>query len=318
MTKDQGPMSASVNELLSYALFYFERSTKQHLQDIILEFYDPTEILAAKDALWEQSGSYLGNKPDRRQSATRDVHVAALADIIQGIDRIDRDDKAPMPVFAALNFDRIPKTSPVQDTPEATSARLDTIEKTMSQLCQAMKQLTEASPVARPIEAVSVDPAPPTQNTEPTTKPLYRDIAAISKQASKITKVSGKIKLVDMESTNDAEDDDFRQQYASQKKQRRKMVIGSRTDSSLKGNQPNRHLFVYQLDKETTVKELTDYLNQSVRTLDCSKISHQDARNASFKVTVSRSDAKVMLCPDFWPLDVRCRYYVPPKNQVTS
>ena len=110
----------------------------------------------------------------------------------------------------------------------------------------------------------------------------------------------------------------FRQQYAATKNQRRKAVIGSRNDSSLKAHEPLRHLFVYRLDKSTTQEELKNYLVQSVRVVECERISHSDALNASFKVAVPFSDAQKMLSSDFWPCGVCCRFYVPPRKSVSS
>ena len=59
MGRDSGPEDAPVNELLSYALFYFETATKQHLSDILIGFYAPGEILKAKDTLWESTSNAL-------------------------------------------------------------------------------------------------------------------------------------------------------------------------------------------------------------------------------------------------------------------
>lgn len=287
------------------------------------------QFLAAKDALWDNCGSYLGPKADRRQSAARDVHEAALSDIIHAIEKIDQDASADVPVFSAVNFDRVPRTSPVQDTPEATAVRLDAIEDKITQLCKAVSDLSpmSAAPTALPPVAAEIPSLPPprssknpgTENT--VVRPSYsqataKPTASTSRPGRMLARRG--IVLTEMAEPQDASANaGFRPQYRDIKKQRRRGVVGSRDDSSLKGNEPRRVLFVYRLDKATTADELNNYLKQSVGPFECVKISHEDAHNASFKVAVPLSDSRKMLNSDFWPSGVCCRHYIPPKTTTS-
>jgi hypothetical protein len=135
--------------------------------------------------------------------------------------------------------------------------------------------------------------------------------------------VSGKIQLKEMdpETDNNGSEDDsgFRPPYAHMKKQRRKVVVGTRKDCSIKGGtQPRRDLFVYRVYKDTSAEDMKDFLGQSVEVLNCQKISHEDAINASFKITVTATDAKTMFKKDFWPTGIYCRSYIPPRESTTA
>ena len=184
-------------------------------------------------------------------------------DILDAIKRIDQDDDAEVPIFAAVNFDRVPKVSPVQDTPEATSARLDAIEKSVSQLCQAISKLAPTTtegptPTGHPPANVEPPPVPvrqPAPNVVPahTRRSTYSKVAAVPKRPGAYPgriSTTRNIQLTEMSGADHDRTDSgpgFRQQYAAAKTQRRRAVVGSRKDDSLKSNEPLRHLFVYRL-----------------------------------------------------------------------
>ena len=88
---------------------------------------------------------------------------------------------------------------------------------------------------------------------------------------------------------------------------RRTAVEG--TDNSGKFAAPV-DIFVANVCKDTTEDMIKDFLKEKeLVPISIQKISHKDARNDSFKVSVNRADQERAILPSNWPLGVRVRIY---------
>lgn len=103
---------------------------------------------------------------------------------------------------------------------------------------------------------------------------------------------------------------------------RRKVITGTKGNvGSFKGApEPSRDFFVSRVATDVSTTDIRDYLTErdiSVRLLD--KVSHEDAKFQSFKLTVPVSSVKDLLSDDVWPCGVKVRRYIvqKPRNIET-
>ena len=109
-----------------------------------------------------------------------------------------------------------------------------------------------------------------------------------------------------------------RQQLRTQaRREKRQVVIGKamNTDSRFKGApEPQRDLFIYRVDKETTKEDLENYISQKhFKTISVEEKSHPSAKFKSFKVTIGVSQLKEMLNESVWPVGVGVRRFRMPE-----
>lgn len=134
-----------VNELLSYVSYYRDRANAAAIQRVVLSFYSPAEIAAAKKTLASMFASKLINCPllvERRNSTSRPAQGAEIEDILGILDILDRADALCSVVYAAVNFDRIPHYGPEEINMCAVVDRQVRADASIEQLTRAVEFLT--------------------------------------------------------------------------------------------------------------------------------------------------------------------------------
>ena len=102
---------------------------------------------------------------------------------------------------------------------------------------------------------------------------------------------------------------------------RKKFITGISTSKpgSFKGApEPNRDLFIFRVDKETTESQITNHVKDHgffVRNLSC--VSNPSAKFRSFRLTVPLSQFDDLFNESIWPAGVRVRKYIPPKLDMS-
>ena len=133
-----------VNELLSYASFYRDRANLSAAQRVVLSFYSPTEISAAKKLLSSLFSTKLVNCPhlvERRKSSSRSAHDAEVEDIFGILEFLDRADALSSTIFAAVDFDRVPHYGPEEINICTVVDRQVRADASIEQLAQAVESL---------------------------------------------------------------------------------------------------------------------------------------------------------------------------------
>ena len=92
-------------------------------------------------------------------------------------------------------------------------------------------------------------------------------------------------------------------------------VHGTARSTKVKGaTAPPNILFISRLDGETTEADIAGYiLDLGVHIVDLEQVSHYDARNKSFKLTVNKKDYYSLLNDSLWPDGVRVGKFRNPK-----
>lgn len=104
-----------VNELLSYTLFYRDRSSVDNLRKVLVSFYTPNEIAESKRILVKEYNTALKSTPfvtKRQKSSSRTAHEAEVDDILGALNHLDSQSALDSVVFSGVNYDRVPKYAP--------------------------------------------------------------------------------------------------------------------------------------------------------------------------------------------------------------
>lgn len=104
-----------INELLTYATFYRDKSSCADLHRTIISFYLPSEINESKNVLLNEFSSQLTDSQFntvRRQSSTRSAQDAEAEDILGILELVDNLNILNKICFTAVTLDRLPHYGP--------------------------------------------------------------------------------------------------------------------------------------------------------------------------------------------------------------
>ena len=103
-------MEVICNELLLYAKHYLDSSIVDNIKKMILQFYEDTEIVDGKKALWAVRGNHLDNYMERKSNDNWPARVSNVKHIVEALTKLDSIDQ--MTIIAAINLNRIPDRQP--------------------------------------------------------------------------------------------------------------------------------------------------------------------------------------------------------------
>ena len=85
------------------------------------------------------------------------------------------------------------------------------------------------------------------------------------------------------------------------------------TQGRFLGAPPVSSIFVYRVEKGATADDVRKWLaDRNVNVVAVRMLSHPDAALSSFKVTLRKEHAKILLTPDFgWPENIKVRRFIP-------
>ena len=95
---------------MTYAIYYLNNSTIDHIKKIVINFYNADEILVAKKCLWQLCSRDLEPFVDKKPSDKRSSNEANLVDIFDALLKLDANEK--LPNFVAQNIEKIPDRQP--------------------------------------------------------------------------------------------------------------------------------------------------------------------------------------------------------------
>ena len=136
------------NELLTYLKFYRNNSTSAHIKTVLIRFYTPNEIAAAKTRLLNEFYDLADSAyaTGRRGSNVRPQHEAEVDDLIGAMEYLDNKGQLHDVRFVAENLDRIPKYGPeelnvcaVVDRQVTAEANIDVLNDKIVQLEESIK-----------------------------------------------------------------------------------------------------------------------------------------------------------------------------------
>jgi len=149
-----------VSELLSYVVFHRDKVSTENLRKVLVYFYLPSEINAAKKLFVATYMSDLAEcslKTDRRKSSSRMLHDVEVEDIIGMADYLDQRSKLHQVKFVAANLDRLPKYGPEEVNICAIADNQAVLDGKVAQLHDRVEELAHVNSSTQDIcQAVSL------------------------------------------------------------------------------------------------------------------------------------------------------------------
>ena len=102
-----------------------------------------------------------------------------------------------------------------------------------------------------------------------------------------------------------------RRQQLQEKAKDANVIIGKNNGSNLSGADPVKPIFVYNVDRNWSDKNIKDEMNENgVDPTSVRCISHSEAQSKSFKVFIKEQDYDKVMCEDFWASKIKCRDWI--------
>ena len=109
-------------------------------------------------------------------------------------------------------------------------------------------------------------------------------------------------------SKTDAEGFSF--QHQKIRRQRRAAIIGKRKSSAIKLCSKHIDLFVSRVHNDVDDSDLEKLItDEGIDVVAMERVSHEDARMKSFKLTIRSADKDKTLQDEFWPEGIMCRQF---------
>lgn len=314
------------NELLFYTIAALQSAPKDKIKDIVLGFYSPSEILDAKKVLYDDYKEVVGKPPTRRGSQKRREEEADICDLLEALDKLDR--ASIMPQYCAKNAIRIPMITPEVNKEHFTCVmemkaivrRVEALEsvcnKSNTPIVEENKQLytdvVKLPPKLPPVEGKKCENGSSssrstversllsarTMDSVPYRRPVYSENRATPRQGQSSVVRHNRVP--------------------------NKIAVGTGkkcvASSGLRGAPiPNREYFIYNVAKQESIERVTSTLiEMGIVVLNIEKVSHADARSASFKLTTSAESSDTVMDPDIWAPGIKVRRFFPRKTRMVE
>ena len=333
-----------IQPVLGYILFSMQSASAENVKLAAMGHFIDSDICDAKDMLWYFCGTkYIGEKKVRKDSNTRSEKEDHLADIINALIKLDKANKVPTIVLGALSLGHIPRSHPEELNNISLCDRLNQIECRMKKMQEQLdchtaenmmlhERLEKTDSYASVLKKDNIHykdtgPKVKIQKTDILTQISNKGVIEIEgeHQSSEVLheNMSATIQPAQQPLDNEYQIPLYHRKQARRKKMRKNVITGSRAQCS--GNvrgapDPDRHLFIYRVDRSTVVKDLESYISErgvTVRDLQC--VSNCESKFKSFKLTVSVAQYSQLFDSSLWPQGVRIRpFYTKREDRVKT
>ena len=297
-------------ELLCYVINKYGNSPNDTLKSVLLAFYSPNEIMAAKEVLYKDSSAMnvdgLPRLVQRRKNEDKARHdVDDIFTLLDALD--DRALLGTLPKYVAGDLSRVPPFNSGDLDMSLLLLRVATLESKMSHMvteCVEAAQATLLSQVPN-VGACHVALANDRQT------PREEDTSMAAADAVLVTPAGGS-SWAEVAVTNSSQAPWAIVSHQKQKKPAEKsapvMRRGTkRVDSESKVKTVSGRLtaFVSRMAKETTSDDLCDFLKQvGMKDVECIKLTPKDGkvfRSAAFRVSCSDESRDLFYDENVWP-----------------
>ena len=320
------------NELLHYACHHYGTSAKDNIRRVIQEKFSHDDIVGAKKLL-SDIGVQVEMSDGRRDGPNRTAVEADMYDLMDALEKLDQL-KDFQPKFAALDWEKVPKISPEEACNTASiAARLSTVEGLLKLLQTESKNhaenigtlfdsVTKNNSFASVVGRAPVANGPPGGNRTPVqVTPSGTDHGQPARrQATGNNSKPQSPLLAAGEGANQKGQPQIHTGNRSNgKPQRKKAVIGNKTDERLQSGSGKAHIIVQYVKRHFTNDNIKSYLrDENVEVHSVETVSHEAALTKSFKVEINFNDKAKVVSEDFWPKGIGCRPWFPKRSGLQN
>ena len=300
-----------IDPLLTYVANSLLSCAPAMIVDACASFYTLNEVLRARDTLWKVGDPSILPTYVQRKNAKETEFDKTISDIVKAMTLLDAAAKMPPFALCADTLARIPKAKPREMLPLSVCERLGEVEEKIAALEASLS--SARSPAYA--DAVKTRPSQP-GNRRPPNHDASRLQSQPNEHPTAVTAASGSRGAPRQEHPAQETDDDG---FTKVEKRRRRpiRVIGTGSSEKLLGApEPSRDIFIYRVQKTTVKDDIDEYLrDRNITPRAVEKVSHAEARHASFRVELQMKDLKTLLNGEFWPEGVYVRRYYRRSNR---
>ena len=330
---DVGPNKVVLNGMLAWLDAVDDSLVREGIIKIMNNCYSDSEVLDAKEIL---KNVVKANMEKFREDKDVEKYMRGhkepnrkdkeIADIVDLNARLDGAGLLPTFLMTSSDFKRNPQLESPDETMGNVSHKVNTLERCIINLADKVadnnRDLKEELRKMKPsfVDAVknreNVN-AKNTENREDKTREKIRDRIDSASKRSRVEEEN--------EDTEEVFENQPRRGFLGKNgKVNKTQDNQSERRPSWRNNLPNCvgsgqdarfaapvDLFVFNVSKEASgddiVKHMKDTKNLNI--LECSKVSHEDARTQSFRIKIKAADYEAALLAETWPYRVRVRVY---------
>jgi len=128
-----------LNTVLAYVVNSMSNSDNNAIKRTCLDFYTYSELVEAKNVLWDVGDTkLLPPKKSRRDSTKKPAIDSIMADILNGLSCRDTAGKVPHFAIDSANLNRLPRAMPSENLPISICERLANIENRLKNTEEAI------------------------------------------------------------------------------------------------------------------------------------------------------------------------------------
>lgn len=331
-----------VNPVLTFGYVQLKFMAEDEVSSSLQRIFDAWEIRGAKTVLWdyfERVGGYgakvIGERRNRIDSCNRTADLADCNDLVKALKALRAKDAAPQFAITMDDLEDLPPVKPVylyhprisqQDSElsalqEELRQTKEHMDCTVASLLNAHKKLSEEMElfrlqhtVERPERRAQRDSARPHAHVAHVAPDSHRDLQATATVAASYADSLKRPTRTEIPVAPDARDNFT--VVTRRRRRHQKVVKGTAEasdDTGFRGAPEVRSVFIGNVHKTANEDEVAKFLRQhKVDVIKIRTLSHPESALKSFKVTVIKDKAHVLLSSDFpWPLDIRVRRFMP-------
>ena len=342
--------------LISYILYAFQSGSFESIKIAVMGHFPLQQIVQAKNELWDYCGvNILGEKSGRKNTSSRTEAEAHTVDILNAIVKLDKCGKLPVTVIDSSSLGLIPRSHPEELNNITLCDRLSRLEAKLQHLqtnldeniCRnlvleqnvqqiasntmsyagAVREMSNSKNPDNSLLAADKRTMVSLEKVQSNSSGTFTLDAVKTKASALITSgQSNKQSSVGMLSKDPGSDDGFLYPSEQLRRKRRmesrkKIIRGNASSSgSVRGGpEPDRHLFIFRVDKSTDIEELNDYIAGHGFTVRClERVSNPEAKFQSFRLTVPLPEYGKLFEASLWPEGIGIRKFVLSKKDFQA
>jgi len=317
---DNGRGDCIYSAVLSYLIMSMRSTPLNERRRIALTHFTGDQILEAKNALWslidQPSAAIIGNNQVRRGSHLKSKKDFDIDDVLEALDKLDSNKCVPDVAVRAAELHLIPQVSQAPSSEQDESMmhrRLDQLEaiiREMGQQLAEVKQLVTPRSLYSSVVTNNEQPVvdAPTRSSE-TASPVLRQTQQQiqSPHYRRHTSPEEDHDVAGGSSTENGAEWREQKNRKQRRNAKRKNKIGrfgaGKAEHLKAAPMPDRHLFLGRLETgdEASIKRHVEDRRPAVNLLEVKRISHEEARFKSFKISCPANQFHMLDDASLWP-----------------
>lgn len=312
------------NALLGYVASAMHSSTSDNICKLVLSHYSSETVHEAKKLLWQHvDDAVVGAEKVRRGSTARPREDFEMEDVVVALRALDEAKAMPCIHVSFSQLRAMPRVHPEEMLSASVISRLGAMEDRMRILDANLAVVMDDNHAMKTRRDQMEDfqwRGLPGETPQPQYNPTLTSSMPVSTAASSYAQAPVEPGVTGHEENTWSavlkKKRPAAKRVESQKRVREatkdmQTVVGSSTDTSIKGSGPIKVLFVHNLHKTSSADDVRGHLKSiGVEAVDIRPTFRETYTFASYKVTLQEKDFTKVFVASAWPEGARVREWL--------